>query len=199
MNEEDFIKLVKDTCKENGIKCLLKPVRYIMLDKKSNSRCSGYFDETTKTLCVSMKHPLALDVLVHEFNHLMQWKNNIAVWRITTELKAFQLFYSWLDGSPVKNINRLISYVRDLELDNEIRSVEMIKEYSLPIDVNLYIKRANSYIYFYNWIKHSKQWCKPNNSPYMNKRLVDIMPEHFNNNYNHLPENIKKVFAEENI
>ena len=41
-----FVKWVKKQCKENGIKCDLRKVKYLKLS--DNIRCSGYFDEESK-------------------------------------------------------------------------------------------------------------------------------------------------------
>ena len=41
--EKRFINWVKKQCKENGIKCDLRPVTYLKLS--GNIKCSGYFDE----------------------------------------------------------------------------------------------------------------------------------------------------------
>jgi intein-encoded DNA endonuclease-like protein len=45
----------------------------------------------------------------------------------------------------------------------------------------------------------SKRWCKSNNSPYNNKRLMEVMPSHFKNDYTVLPKHIEQIFREEKI
>jgi hypothetical protein len=104
-----------------------------------------------------------------------------------------------LEGKKVRNLSHYLGLCRDLELDNEIRSVSLINKFKLPIDKKQYIKKANTYIYFYNWMMISKRWCKSNNSPYNNKRLMDVMPSHFKNDYTVLPGHIEQIFREEKI
>jgi hypothetical protein len=196
-NEEIFIQYVKDECKKHGIKCSLRNTKFVSLGK--GSKCSGYFDSANKILVCSMNRLDAIEILVHEYCHLTQWVENIAIWRICDELNTFQLMDEWLQGNEVKNIKKVLSYNRDLELDNEKRSVEMCKRFNLNVDLIHYAKKANSYIYFYNWMKESRRWCKPLNSPYKNTRLIEAMPEHFNNNYNVLPAKLRAIFKSEGI
>ena len=76
-----FIKWVKKQCKENGIKCDLRNVKYLKLS--GNIRCSGYFDEESKQLVVAMNRPDWLGILVHEYCHLTQWTDGVKVWTDT--------------------------------------------------------------------------------------------------------------------
>jgi hypothetical protein len=105
----------------------------------------------------------------------------------------------WLVGLPIETIENDISLIRDMELDNEKRTVEVIKKWKLDIDLKLYIQKANAYIYFYNWVKYSKRWSKAGNSPYNNDRILAAMPNNFENDYSNIPYEIKAIFEEENI
>jgi hypothetical protein len=75
----------------------------------------------------------------------------------------------------------------------------MIKDWGLSIDVERYTKRANAYLQFYNWMKQTRKWSKPNNTPYSNKRIVAAMPANFRMNYDKLPKRLEKLYKEENI
>jgi len=86
-----------------------------------------------------------------------------------------------------------------LERNNEMRSVRLINEWGLSIDVDKYIKKANSYLMFYNWMKQTRRWCKPNNMPYHNKRVVAAMPTNFKMDYTKLPKKFETIYREENI
>lgn len=89
--------------------------------------------------------------------------------------------------------------MRDLELDNEKRSVKIIKKYGLSVDVDEYIQKANAYVHFYNYMKISRRWSKANNSPYTNPVLYPQMSTKFNMNYRTLEPWIEKIFREQNI
>jgi hypothetical protein len=146
-----------------------------------------------------MNRPDSLEILVHEFAHFTQWADKCTAWTNAMDGEAYIKFNDMLEGKKVRNLKKYMGLCRDLELDNEIRSVSLIKKFKLPIDKKQYIKKANTYIYFYNWMVISKKWCTEKNSPYRNKRLMDVMPDHFDNDYTVLPKHIEQIFREEKI
>lgn len=195
MNKKEFIKFVKQECKKHNIKCVLKNTKTVKLDE--SARCSGYFDE--ESLVVAMNRPDAIQILVHEYGHLTQWAEQCDIWTECSKSKSHDKLYRWLNGERVKNIQNAVELCRDLELDNEKRSVKLIKKFNLNIDIDLYIKKANAYVQFYNYLMVSRKWCKPNNSPYKNRRLLKIMSNKFNMNYKKLSKKTLRIFIEENI
>jgi hypothetical protein len=62
-----------------------------------------------------------------------------------------------------------------------------------------YVKKANAYVQFYNWMLVTRKWSKPNNSPYKNKNLVAAMSNKFNMKYDSLSPKLEKIFKTENI
>ena len=173
---------------------MLRDVTYLKTD---GIRCSGYFEDSEKLLVVAMKSPIALEILVHEFGHLTQYLDNCKPWKNLGD--SLDNTFSWLSGKSVSNIEKHIDAVKLMELDNERRSVQIIKKFNLKIDIKLYIKKANSYIYFYNMIKKTRRWSSPNNSPYNNKNILAIMPDKFQKTYKTTPKKIQTVFEQENI
>jgi hypothetical protein len=196
MGADEFIKYVKQECKTHNIKCILKNTKTVKLTD-DNDRCSGYFDE--EHLVVAMNRPDALQILVHEYCHLTQWVEQCDAWVTSTKNESHDKLYRWLAGEEVKGIEKAINICRDLELDNEKRAVKMIKYFNLPIDIDIYIKKANAYVQYYNYLLISRKWCSPKNSPYKNDRLVEAMSSKFNMNYNKLTKKLLKAFTEENI
>ena len=83
--------------------------------------------------------------------------------------------------------------VRDMELDCEIRSVENIKKWKLPLKINNYIQLANSYIYFYTYSLKVRKWCNLK-SPYRVKSIVNIMPDYFVEDYDDLDPKYEELF-----
>jgi hypothetical protein len=144
-----------------------------------------------------MNSPIGLQILVHEYCHLTQWQDNIKIWKEYNN-KGFKVD-EWLEGTNIRNIKKYIQLAIDLELDNERRSVKMIKKWGLSIDTTDYVKRANAYLQFYNWLRKTRKWSKPGNQPYNNKRLVEAMPETFRMNYSKLPKKFETIYREENI
>jgi hypothetical protein len=196
MEAQEFIKHVKQECKKHNIKCVLKNTKTVKLTD-DNDRCSGYFDE--ESLVVAMNRPDALQILVHEYCHLTQWVEQCDSWVTSVKNESHDKLYRWLAGEDIKDIKKAISICRDLELDNEKRAIKMIKRFNLPIDIDIYIKKANAYVQYYNYLPISRKWCSPKNSPYKNNRLVELMSSKFNMNYNKLTKRLLKAFTEENI
>lgn len=194
-NDRKFIQYVKEQCAEYGIKCIIRHVKYVKLS--GNIQCGGWFDETKKELVCASNRPDFLQILVHEFSHLTQWVDQCEAWKKGVEGIAY--VDEWLSGKNVPNIRKHLSYSRDLELDNEKRTVKHIKKFGLSINVDDYIRRANAYIQFYNHIYYTRKWATHKNSPYKNPRIIAAMPKTFHMNYKKMSRKVEKVFREEMI
>lgn len=193
--EQDFIQYVKSRCKEHGVKCSLRNSKFVKME--GHVKCSGWFDEEVPELVVSMNRPDWIEILAHEYSHLTQFVEQIPVW--TEGVTSLPVVWAWLDGKDHPKIDYHIDSAKELELDNEQRTVKIIQAFELNIDLDHYIKKANAYIMFYNWLKQTRRWSSPHNSPYKNQRLVDAMSSKFNMNYNKMPKRIEKIFREEQI
>lgn len=198
-NDKRFIEFVKQDCKRHGIKCDLRNTKFVKLS--ASIKCSGWFDSEGKRLVVSMNRPDALGILAHEYAHLTQWQDsinkNFKLWdRSAPSLSKID---EWLAGKPVRNITRHLAVARDLELDNEKRTVELIKKFNLSIDIPNYIKRANAYVHFYNWLGHTRKWCTPDNRPYDNRDVINVMSGKFNMRYDDLSKRVYGAFRRAKI
>lgn len=193
--DKQFIEHVKVECKKAGIKADLRNVGYVKLGP--SIRCSGYFDEVSKTLVCAMNKVDSLEILLHEYGHFTQWQDQCKAW--TNLGDSIDMMHSWLDGEEVENIEHHIKISRDVEIDNEKRAVKLIDKFGLSINKDTYIKRANAYILFYNHMLTVRRWCRPNNMPYENKRVVAVMPNNFKMNYNKIPKRLMKIYQEENV
>jgi len=195
-NVRAFINHVKGHCKEVGIKYQIRPVKYLVLS--GNIRCSGYFCEETMRLVVAGKSKDWLGILTHEYAHLTQWQDKSTnIWK--TGSTGVTHLDDWLGGKKIRSIKKAIQQSRDLELDNEKRTVKLIKKWKLPIDLNDYIKKANAYIQFYNWMRYSKRWSSPGKAPYGNKTIYEAMPPNFRMNYKKMSDKYLKLYKEQNI
>lgn len=192
---KNFVDHVKRECRRKGIKFDLRPCKYVKMSE--SIKCSGWFDIENMALVVAGKHSMALDVLVHEYGHFTQWDENIPIWNAADVSMGY--VDEWLAGTEVRNIKKWLGLSRDLELDNEKRSVALIKKFDLPIDTKEYTKKANAYVQFYNWMFYSRRWCQPTNSPYKNLTVLDAMPDKFNMNYKTLSYKAYKAFEASEI
>ena len=194
-NTQAFIDHVKKECKKHGIKASLRNTKYVKLS--GNIKCSGYFDDENRVLVCSMNRPDFLEILAHEYCHLTQYVDKIELWDAVNV--SMPLLDEWLSGEEVEDIDQHISKCRDLELDNEKRTVEVIKKFDLNMDLDHYVRKANAYVQFYNYMKHSRRWCTPERSPYTNKRVISSMSNQFDMEYSEIPQDIKQIFIEEKI
>lgn len=196
LEEKSFVEFVKDECKKNGVKYKLNQVKYLKLS--SNIKCSGYFDDgADPILAVAMGKPTAIEILVHEYSHMTQWLDGIDLWK--KGCVGVTKIDKWLSGKRISNIDEAFDWAIALELDNEKRSVKNIKKFGLDVDVDLYVKKANSYLQFYLWMKTTRKWSNPSNLPYENEALLSVMPANFKMNYSKLSDKVKKIFENEKI
>jgi hypothetical protein len=193
--ELEFIQFVKAECKKYGVNCSLRNVNYVKLS--GNIKCGGWFDETGPELVASLKRPDWIEILAHEYSHLTQWVENTKEWQAA--MIAMPKVDDWLGGKNIRNIEKYLNDSRDLELDNEKRAVKLIKKWALDVDLDRYIRKANAYVQFYNWMKETRKWATPKNSPYRNEIIIAAMPNKFNMNYEIMGEKYKKIFKEQNI
>lgn len=193
----EIINYIKSECKLKGVKVILRNTNYVLIS--GNIKCAGYFDSENKCIVVAMNHKISFETLLHEYCHFTQWREQCPEW-INAE-NSLGKIDDWLSGKKIRNIKFHIDNAKLLELDNEKRTVDMIYEWGLEktIDVSLYTKRANAYIMFYNWVLKARRWSKPGNSPYMNTKIVNIMSDKFDMNYDTLSPELEKIFIEEKI
>lgn len=190
-----FVDHVKSDCKKHKFKLSLRKTGYVKAGE--GIRCGGYFDHVNKVLVVATKRPDWLELFVHEYAHMTQWMQECVEWQraayISDEIDR------WLTGEDIEGIEDMVIAMRALELDNEKRSVELIKRFGLNVDLHRYVRKANGYVYFYTWLLTTRKWSRPGNSPYSNERVIATMPNEFQESYDVLPDYVKRVFQEENI
>lgn len=128
-----------------------------------------------------------LSTLVHESCHMDQWAEACPAWascQVETPSgleDAVVVIDDWLAGERYsrKTIRAAIDRVIQLELDCERRSVQKIKDYKLPIDVDAYVREANCVLYFYAFLFESRKWYPSSRTPRKIKSIVSRMPSTF--------------------
>ncbi len=200
-NIDQFIRDLQKRCKKYKITFLMSGLDYV---KWGDGKSNGFFNPSTMEMAISIGKPVEkwINTLVHESCHFDQWVQNCKVWRDMMDQKpdaCTQLFEYWLEGE--KKISKeqamdMACIMRDLELDNERRTIEKIKKYNLPIDIKEYAKGAGTYIMFYNYIGKHKKWYKIGKEPYNNKKLRRLMPTNLRGKYDKLTLKLEKLFKE---
>jgi hypothetical protein len=191
MTSKEFVKFVRKECIKEGIHFKLGRGAYV-IHPDDKAPCAGYFDSENLVLAVALKHHQFLSILVHEYAHLTQWRENIGIWTESEEWGHY--LWSWLVGENNRKYKKGAAVLRDLELDNEKRAVQLIKEFNLPIDIPDYIRRANAYVLYYNFLPQTRKWLKPGKSIYNNDYLISHMSERFDMDYESLSPEMLKIF-----
>jgi len=159
----------------------------------------GTFDEIDKKLEISIKDEGWLEVLVHEFNHFLQYIQQEPIFLKLSESGSnmSEDLWSWLDHEielPKKRISEIIQSIIDMELDCERRSVKMIKEFSLPIDIKEYVFVAYTYLNFYNYVKKHRTWFKQSVGLSDIKELRSMKNIHLRGKFKRLPKGFEEIF-----
>jgi hypothetical protein len=192
MNQKEFIELIRLHASAYDVKVVLHDKPFIMCD---GLKVSGYFDNGRLSLHVALKNPIWFEILVHEYGHFRQWIEFCKVWaKYEREVKKWDDWVIKKAEMSKERIDREFKIVRNLELDCEKRSVELIKQFNLPIDVKNYIKGANTYIYFYAFVRKNRKWYNKK-SPYKVKEIFDMMPAKFlePHEYNTMPKGYEEA------
>jgi hypothetical protein len=163
-----FLLDVIETAGEHKIKVILDPNKVTFGDE---NEVSGLFDSENAELTVNISKPTDewTAVMVHESCHMDQHIEQCKPWT-DLDIKghdATTLLDMWLEHVVDLNQNQLsdvLNRVIAMELDCEVRSVEKIKKYKLPINISEYIQKANAYMYFYRALGFTRKWTTKSNS-----------------------------------
>lgn len=190
-------KLIADVsklCIENGVTFRMHNGSKVYLGNRMYS--SGFFssDPSSLELAVStgVKDESWLMVLVHESCHLDQWMEDRSVFDGMDKTASLD---EWLNGKRFRksSIDKAIEAIVKIELDCEKRSVKKIKKYNLPLDTKRYTSMANTYMYFYYWIKKSRVWVPRNKSLYI-EEIIKHSPKRFQKDYSEIPLKLEDAF-----
>ena len=194
-SEKEFVKFVKAQCKKYDVTCKLVKAPSVFTNDEGISECSGYFDGDNRQLvCAIGVNPEWIGILAHEYCHLTQWVEDAPIWKKSEKHNTYTLVNSWLSGEPVRNIKFHLGVCRDLELDNEKRTVNVIKKFGLDVNLDEYIQKSNAYVHYYNYMYYNRKWCTPTNSPHRVADVWKAMPKRFNMKYEGMSNRIKRVY-----
>lgn len=148
----------------------------------AGSRLGGYFDEDGPSLYVAPGIPphLWLAVLIHEVQHVRQWREKRPTWTATLpgDCCAWYVFDAWLAGvvelTPAQR-DAAIRLILDCERECEELSLEVIEARpGLGLSPEWYRKRANVYLAFHGAARLTRRWY--DRYPYADPALVEMMP-----------------------
>jgi hypothetical protein len=184
-----FVNSVKRQCRDYKVDLVLSPSRKVVVTDDFETECGGYFDGDNRDLVVACGKPFEkwVEILVHESSHMDQWKSDDRwdKWGVSCSS-----MWAWLSGEKIMNrtqVSKMLDDMIELEKDCEMRAVEKIKKWGLPINVGKYIQRANIYLYSYGMMHKLKKFPT---DIYSDNKLVAMASSTFKKNYKKVPEDI---------
>jgi len=152
---------------------------------------TGCFDGSIPkefSLALGLKNEYWIPTFIHEYCHYLQ-SIDVNYKEMDYAEDAWADIDLWLIDLielPKMKLKKYMKVLRDCELDCEKRTVKVIQENNLPIDIKKYTKQANAYVYFYTAMVDSRQWYTK--SPCIVPKILDLMPDTFQKSYNRVPD-----------
>lgn len=189
---KSYVNSVKRKCKYHGVNLVLSPSRNVILTDDYKNECSGYFDGETKLFVVACGKPAEewMQVFVHEACHMDQWIQKDP--RLGAWGNACAAMWEFLQGKRLLNkaqLRKVEDLIMQSELDCEMRSVEKIKEWGLPIPLEKYIKGANAYVFSYRLMG---TYMKFPMGIMKDTALLEASPKVFLKSYQQIPTKLAK-------
>jgi hypothetical protein len=192
----EFVEHVGEVLDKDGVDLVL--VNDTSVEITKDMLCSGYFDEENKVIKVAIKRETYqwIGVLAHEFCHYTQWKEQCDAWTNALINGNDVNYYieRWISGEDVHcdRIMHLYCYrCQQLELDNEIRSIDMIRKFNLPVPIRHYTRAAAAYIHFHNVMAEERKWFKDGYKLSEDDVLLNMIPATMKQDFIHTPDRIK--------
>lgn len=189
-----FIKDVRKTARANAVTIKLPKTKYVY-DEGDPTPSGGFFQSEGPTLVVGTGTSTKkwISVLVHESCHMDQYIEDQFLWEKCSP--GYEVFFDWMwNKNSIVKENILEEAVQDiirLELDCEKRSIKKIKQYNLPIDISLYIKGANVYLYSYLYMLEVRKWIP---SIYTSCDVTQKASTKFSSSYTKIPRRLERAF-----
>jgi hypothetical protein len=155
--------------------------------------CGGWcsIDEYEKEFAVAMKHHMGFEILIHEYCHFLQWKEDRRLW--DKSMSTYDILFDWISyPSLVHNafikdckitdeeLDQSLHDILELEHDCEKRVLKLVKNCPIEdFDTDKYIRAANAYLWSYHLNRELR--IRPKN-PIYSQRVLEHMPNTFNLN-----------------
>lgn len=175
-----------------GVAVLLSPQKHVYPEK--NVPCSGFFDSASEypTIVVATDKPNEdwLPILVHEYCHSTQWFEGCAAWTATD--KADDV-WDRLQGKKIRDVAKKWAIHRDMEADNERRTIRLLKQLKAPVDIERYTRAANAYLHFYNLLTENNKWFGKCKGPYQVPEVLIEANATLDKDFSKTPAKLRKA------
>ena len=160
----------------------------------------GYFtDYGTPTIACAIHGDIKNwgTTLAHEASHMDQWIEKSPYWtdNYIDGKESIDWLEEWCNGKEFTNeqVDDFIDRAIGVELDCEKRTIEKLKKYNIPVNIEEEIQKANSYIIYYRFLKETRRWYD-RSTPYLTMAVWSEMPKTFNIDYTKVPQRIKNLY-----
>lgn len=184
------------------IRELLKNNFSVFLHNKENLDGYGGWletDEGNEQICVAMKHHMGFEILLHEYCHFKQFKEDKELWE-GESTKDYDLLFDWASDKSLEateeELDRSLYSILKVEHDCERRAIKILTTNPIEgVDLNKYIKAANSYLWSYHIVRKIRKKSK---NPIYTDNVLKCMPNKFENDLNYYLDvkNLKKEMEE---
>lgn len=193
---DNFIHYIEKDLEERKIDFLVSLVEFVHCD---SLKTNGYYDDANKVLAISINKPMEewLRILVHEYSHTLQDKEKTKYW--VKGQSSYTKFFEWQEDNQKLSKQELNKHCRNaqmLELECERKALQLIKKFNLPLNKKEYARKASAYIYFYLFVKKMKRWYKIGKEPYRNEKILSLMPDNLDGNYNKINKQLMQLYME---
>lgn len=132
-------------------------------------------DIDNKEICVAMKHHMGFEILLHEYCHFLQYKNDRAFWDGSNEY--YELLFNWVDDPDLslsdEELEKSLKSIIEIEHDCESRALKIIELNPIEdFDIVKYKKAANAYLWSYHLMRELRQ--KPKRPIYSERVLLGM-------------------------
>lgn len=179
MTKSELIKFIKEDCAKSDVKVIVENSDHVMA---GGCPCSGYFDSDNKVIMLAKRAKGAKMIMVHEYCHFLQWKEQCEAWVNYMKYNDEDYFTPWLANEVEIEKDKLDLIIRsaaELELDCEKRAVSFAKEKGIDFDLDRYTKQANAYVLSYKIVHRFRKWNIPGSAPHNDNNVVEMMPSEF--------------------
>ena len=153
--------------------------------------CGGWcwIDDDKREFAVAMKHHMGFEILIHEYCHFLQWKNDRKLW--DKSMATYDILFDWINYpllaiSPfVKDcsispheLDQSLHDILEIEHDCEKRVLKIVKNNPIEnFDTDKYIRATNAYLWSYHINRELR--LRPKH-PIYSERVLHHMPNTFN-------------------
>lgn len=198
-----FLEFTKKECEFAGVKYSFPETETLPYHENEEMRVSGYFEDKPELMlacAVGKPEEEWFEILIHESCHMDQWVEQTEIWddQYINNKDCGKSMDEWLAGKEFseEEYTYFIRIMQAIEIDCEKRSIEKIERFNFPIDATNYIKKANSYLFFYSIMLHTHKWCDI--APYNVPEIIALMPDYFleDEEYNEVSDELLALYRE---